>query len=168
VTLEELNALPDDEAAEQLRGCCGSSRWVKSMLERRPFTSVEELLRQASDAWRAADPSDWHEAFAHHPRIGERKSEKHQTAQGREWSADEQAALNQTQAGILSELSRVNQDYEKRFGHIYIVCAAGLTAEEMLAIARKRMKNDTDTELRVAAEEQRKITELRLLKLLGD
>ena len=121
-------------------------------------------MEAADRAWSTTGPDDWHEAFAHHPRIGEKKSAAEQNAQASEWSSEEQAGA----AGASAELAQMNRAYEDRFGHIYIVCASGRTADELLAIARKRMNNDPETELRVAAAEQHMITRLRLEKLLGE
>jgi OHCU decarboxylase len=159
LTLEELNALPEDLAAENFRACCGSSRWVDAMVASRPFESRDDLFEFSDAVWRRTDPSDWHEAFSHHPRIGERSSG---------WSAGEQSSLGVTDDSVRDELARANRAYEDKFGQIYIVCATGKSAGEMLALANERMANDAATELKVAAEEQRKITQLRLRKLLGD
>ena len=159
MTLGELNALPEDVAAETFRACCGSSRWVDAMVASRPFDSRDDLFEFSDAVWRRTDPADWHEAFSHHPRIGERSTG---------WSAGEQSSLRTTDDSVRDELARANGVYEEKFGHIYIVCATGKSAAEMLAIANERMANDAATELRVAAEEQRKITQLRLRKLLGE
>ena len=167
MTLEELNALPDAEAHDALKACCGSSRWVDGMLERRPFKSVDDVLRAAESEWNTSAPDDWLEAFAHHPRIGERKPAPRQNALAAKWSGGEQAAVTAASDTLQAQLADANNVYEKRFGRIYIVCAAGKSAEELLAIATDRLKNDPDTELRVAAREQEKITQLRLRKLLG-
>jgi 2-oxo-4-hydroxy-4-carboxy-5-ureidoimidazoline decarboxylase len=165
--LDRLNALPRPEAAEQLRACCGSSRWVEAMLARRPFESAAGLLEAADEVWHAAGPEDWDEAFAHHPRIGERHAVAPVSATARAWSAEEQG--NAAGAGEVARaaLAEANDAYQRRFGRIYIVCAAGRSAEELLADIAVRMKNDPDRERAVAAEEQRKITRLRLKTLIG-
>jgi OHCU decarboxylase len=137
------------------------------MSARRPFASVDEVFRTADDVWASLGPDDWHEAFAHHPRIGERRSAVVQDARAASWSAGEQAGVASAKGPLKDDLASVNQAYEERFGHIYIVCAAGKTAAELLAIARERLSNAPDVELRVAAEEQRKITRLRLQKLIS-
>lgn len=159
MTLDELNAMPVQEAAAAFTKCCGSSRWVGAIVSARPFASVDELMKAADDAWEAASEDDWHEAFSHHPRIGE---------QAKGWAASEQSGVRDARAGIRDELAAVNQAYEEKFGYIYIVCATGRSAGEMLAIAKERMNNDAATELRVAAAEQHMITRLRLRKLLGE
>jgi 2-oxo-4-hydroxy-4-carboxy-5-ureidoimidazoline decarboxylase len=166
-TLARLNALPPEEAAEQLRACCGSSRWVAAMLARRPFRSAADLLAAADEAWRATGPEDWDEAFAHHPRIGERHAATPVSATARAWSAEEQGSARAADSAARAALAEANEAYERRFGRIYIVCAAGRTADEMLADIALRMKNDPERERAIAVEEQRKITGLRLEALVG-
>ena len=167
LTLARLNALPAAEAAEQLRACCGSSRWVEAMLARRPFVSMDYLLAAAADAWQATGPKDWDEAFAHHPRIGERQAAAPVSAIARAWSAGEQATAVGGGAEVRAALAEANAAYERRFGRIYLVCAAGRSAEDLLADIAARMRNDPEREREVAAEEQRKITRLRLTTLIG-
>ena len=130
------------------------------MADRRPFRSREALLNAASEEWNKCGEHDWLEAFSHHPRIGD------SSVAGA--AAQEQSGARDTAVTTRQELSEINRAYEEKFGHIYIVCATGKTAEEMLAIARQRMNNDPDTELRAAADEQRKIMNIRLEKLLGE
>jgi 2-oxo-4-hydroxy-4-carboxy-5-ureidoimidazoline decarboxylase len=158
--------MPADRAAGLLAECCGSARWVRMMLERRPFRRREALLSAALEVWRSLDPADWKEAFAHHPRIGERTSPLPQGAQARVWSASEQARADSAGDQTRRALAEANRAYEARFGYTYIVCATGRTAEEMLALARERLANDATSELRVAAGEQEEIARLRLQALL--
>lgn len=165
--LARLNALPVADAAERLRACCGSSRWVEAMLARRPFPGVAALLAAADEVWRATGPEDWDEAFAHHPRIGERRAAAPVSAAARAWSASEQAAAAGSAAGARAALAEAAAEYERRFGRIYLVCAAGRSAEEMLADVAARMANAPERERAVAMEEQGKITRLRLAKLVG-
>ena len=167
LTLTLLNALSPPEAAEQLRACCGSSSWVEAMLAHRPYQSVDHLLSVADEAWRANGPEDWDEAFAHHPRIGEVRAAALVSPAARIWSAAEQGTAAASGAAARAALAEANTTYERRFGRIYIVCAAGRSAEELLADLESRMGNDPDQERAVAAEEQRKITRLRLLALMG-
>jgi 2-oxo-4-hydroxy-4-carboxy-5-ureidoimidazoline decarboxylase len=155
----ELDELSTDEAAALLTSCCGVRAWVAGMLERRPFGDVATLLRVADDLWWSLGPEDWREMFAYHPKIGERTTHA--------WSAGEQRGVATATADIRAALAEGNRDYERRFGYIYLVSAAGKSADELLAILQARLSNDPDTELRVAAGEQAKITRLRLLKLLG-
>lgn len=160
MTLEEFNAMPDVRAADVFRSCCGSSRWVTGMVKRRPFKSVDAIVSASDDEWELTTRTDWHEAFSYHPRIGDR------LASG--WAGGEQARALNAEESVQDELAAVNQEYEAHFGHIYIVCASGKTAEEMLADARARLKNDPEAELLIAAGEQHKITQLRLRRLLGE
>jgi 2-oxo-4-hydroxy-4-carboxy-5-ureidoimidazoline decarboxylase len=167
LTLERLNALPATEAAEQLRSCCGSLRWVESMLLRRPFEDLETLLAAADEAWRATGPADWDQAFAHHPRIGECHAAAPVSAAARAWSAGEQGAAAGADGSTRAALAEANRAYERRFGRIYLVCASGRSAEDLLADLETRMRNDPERERAVAVEEQRKITRLRLRALVG-
>jgi len=164
-TIRELNTLPADRAAELFRSCCGAERWVKTMVARRPFVSAEAVLGQADDVWGSLDPEDWREAFSHHPRIGEQSSAVPHGARAAAWSSREQSGVVTATTQVQTELAAVNRDYENRFGYIYIVCASGKSAGELLSLARERLANDPATELGVAAEEQRKITRLRLQQL---
>jgi 2-oxo-4-hydroxy-4-carboxy-5-ureidoimidazoline decarboxylase len=166
VTLEQLNALPADEAERTLKACGGSSRWVTALLARRPFASREELLSSADAAWRELAPNDWREAIAGHPRIGERAS-TYADERSKAWSAEEQSGAAATDAWLRVELARANSEYEARFGHTFIVYASGKAAEEILNICRARMANSAEKELVVIGEELRKIARARLEKLLG-
>lgn len=168
MTVDELNALPHDRAAELFTACCGAHRWVFEMIRRRPYSSVDDVIDVANEAWRATTERDWREAFDHHPRIGESRSATQTDRQAASWSAGEQSGAVSADANAKRELAAVNAEYEARFGHIYLVCASGRSADELLAIARSRLGNDAETELRVAAEEQRQIMELRLQKLLAE
>jgi 2-oxo-4-hydroxy-4-carboxy-5-ureidoimidazoline decarboxylase len=137
------------------------------MLLRRPFRSLEALLLAADEAWRATGPPDWDEAFAHHPRIGERKAPAPVSAAAQTWSAGEQGAVSRADAAARVALAEANGAYERRFGRIYLVCAAGRSVEDLLENIEARMRNDPGRELAVAVEEQREITRLRLQALLG-
>ena len=167
VTLDELNSMPRAQAAELLRSCCGATSWVEAMLDRRPYESATRLLDDADVAWATTSTDDWHEAFAHHPRIGESASKVPQTDQAKAFSQTEQQKARLASSSVHDQMALVNIAYERKFGFIYIVSAAGKTAHELLDIARSRLKNDTERELKIAAEEQRKITRLRLEKLIG-
>jgi 2-oxo-4-hydroxy-4-carboxy-5-ureidoimidazoline decarboxylase len=158
--------MSEPQANKLLAECCGASRWVSGMSSRRPFGSREVVLSTADEIWRSLGPADWREAFSHHPRIGERKSAVPQSEWGSAWAAGEQSGVEQAREGVRAELAAANRKYEQRFGYIFIVFATGKSADEMLSLARERLRNDPDAELRVAAEEQRKIMLLRLDKLL--
>ena len=133
----------------------------------RPFADLDRLLGKAEGIWWALSEEDWLEAFRAHPKIGEQKAAAVQSEQARNWSAQEQSGVDDAALATKAAMAAGNQEYEERFGFIFIVCASGRTSEEMLAILHERLQNDPRTELRVAAEEQRKITRLRLEKLLN-
>ncbi|MGH9813518.1 MAG: allantoicase [Candidatus Acidiferrales bacterium] len=164
-SLQRLNALAEPEAAAALQACCGSRNWTQKVLAQRPFPSLERLREMADRVWAGMERDDCLEAFRAHPRIGEKGSGK-QAGVARQWSEQEQAGTRGAGAKMLSELEEAGRAYEARFGYIFIVCATGKTTEEMLALLRQRLQNDPDRELRIAAEEQRRIMQLRLEKLL--
>jgi OHCU decarboxylase len=155
--LDRFNDLPAGEAAETLLACCGSTAWARRMAESRPFEDLTAIQKKSDAIWRSLGGDDWREAFAAHPRIGEK---------GSRWAEQEQAGARDAAAETLAELIAANREYEARFGHIFIVCATGKSAAEMLSLLRHRLDNDRAIELHIAAEEQRKITNLRLEKLL--
>jgi len=162
-----LNALSDEEAKAELKKCCGSSKWAANMAAARPFTDLDSTFGAADSIWWSLSREDWLEAFAAHPRIGSKRDVENKSGDEKAWASGEQAGVASAEQITLDALTAANLDYEDRFGHIYIVCATGKTAEQMLAFARSRLANDKETELRIAAEEQRKITHLRLKKLLA-
>jgi allantoicase len=164
--LAKFNALSRRDAQKALLACCGSTKWVRQMAEGMPFESVPQLLEAAGRIWAGVQREDWLEAFRHHPKIGEKKAAKMQSAQARQWSKREQSTARKASSEPLAKLAQANRAYEARFGYIFIVCAAGKTSEEILAILEQRLSNDLATELRAAAEEQHRITRLRLEKLL--
>lgn len=147
--------------------CCGSRAWANALSAARPFADVEALLHKADSVWWSLSESDWLEAFRAHPKIGEQKAATAQSEQARGWSAREQSGVQDAAAETKAALAAGNQEYEERFGFIFIVCATGKSSEEMLGTLNQRLQNDRGTELRAAAEEQRKITRLRLEKLLN-
>lgn len=166
--LDRLNSLPPPEALSEFLKCCGSRKWAQRMADQRPFVDVSGLLSEADDIWRSLAGQDWLEAFRSHPKIGEQKAAEAQSAEARGWSEQEQAGTRDSAQETMQALAAGNREYEDRFGYIFIVCATGKTAAEMLAMLRERLSNDPDKELRVAAEEQRKITQLRLRKLIAE
>ncbi len=158
----KLNDLPPAEAEAVLLACCGSRAWARRMAEGRPYADADTLLEAADRIWWSLTPEDWREAFAAHPKIGEKKTAG--DVRFRRWSEQEQAGVESAEEVVLAELADANRAYAERFGYIFIVCATGKSAGEMLGLLRSRLGNDPEAELRVAAEEQRKITRLRLLK----
>jgi len=166
--LARLNALDAARAERELLKCCGSTGWARALAAQRPFGETQELLTAADDIWRTLSERDWLEAFAAHPKIGgRRKAAREQDAQSQNWSEQEQSGARDAEQATLDELAEANRIYEEKFGHIFIVCATGKSAKEMLALLRARLPNDASVELSNAAEEQRKITRLRLDKLLA-
>jgi OHCU decarboxylase len=164
--LKKLNAMPAAEAEAALFDCCGSKQWARRMTKRRPFDDSKKLFEAADRIWWALPREDWLEAFRAHPKIGERVAKKRGDSQAQAWSQQEQAATAAAPAGIQRELAAFNRAYADRFGYIFIVCATGKKSEEMLALLRQRLQNDPVAELRIAAEEQRRITRIRLEKML--
>lgn len=165
LTLEQLNVLPPREAARALYSCCGSKAWAREMTLHRPYYDFTELVNQADRVWRKLTPDDWREAFARHPRIGERAAATATSGEHR-FSESEQSRARSGNPDTLAELAAANAAYEQRFGHVFLICATGKTADEILASARERLGNDAAAELLIAAEQQRLITHLRLRKLL--
>ncbi len=165
--LDLLNSSSKDEAVEELTRCCGSSNWVAKMLARRPFHSIEELFTAADDIWFKLAAEDWLEAFSHHPRIGDVESLRAKFASTASWCENEQKGVSQATDDVLHQLSALNDDYFQKYGYIFIVCATGKTADQMLEILKSRMPNNRDEELKVAAGEQAKITKIRLEKLVS-
>ena len=159
--LAGLNRLDRSAAERELLRCCGSTRWARAMAAVRPFADLAGIAAEADKIWRGLGPDDWREAFAAHPRISAPPS-----GESGAWARQEQAGARTASDAVRDRLASANQQYEARFGHIFIVCATGKTAEDMLAILEHRLTNPPAAELGVAAEEQRKIMQLRIGKLL--
>jgi allantoicase len=166
IGLDGFNAMKEGDAAHLLAACCGSSKWVAGMLVRRPFEDLEDLLMASDEAAEALEPQDWLEAFRHHPRIGEGSAQTPVSSTANAWSQSEQAAASESSSDIQSRIAEGNREYEKRFGFIFIIRAAGRTADEVLASLEERLGNAADVELAIAAREQLQITNLRLMKLI--
>lgn len=161
-----VNAGSDADARALLLRCCGSTRWAERVAARRPFTDDAALFRAADEEWAGASQTDVLEALGHHPRIGADLDElRKKYASTATWAAGEQSGAQAASEATLVALRDGNVAYEARYGHIFVVCATGRSADEMLAILRARLGNDPEGELRVAAAEQGKITRLRLEKL---
>jgi len=164
--IERFNHLSRVQARKALLACCGSEKWAERMLAARPFRSTAQLLEAADKTWGALGRKDWLEAFRQHPPIGGSKADTKQSEIARQWSTDEQAAAQRAPAETLAVLAAANQAYEATFGYVFLICATGKPAEEILKSVRERLSNDPEIELQIAVEEQRKITRLRLEKLL--
>jgi len=160
--LHELNTLSGERAVQAFVTCCGSVRWARTMAAGRPFTTIDALTTTAERVFDSLEPADWQEAFAAHPRIGDRPVPS--GGRSAAWSADEQSGVTEAARAMFEQR---NREYEARFGRTFIVCATGRTGAEMLQILERRMLNNPHDELRQAAAEQRRITHLRLARLLS-
>jgi len=168
MTLHDLNTLPLQQLKDELMKCCGSSAWVNGMVPFFPAEDLVEVLEDAEEQWYKCGKDDWKEAFAHHARIGDVESLKKKFASTAQWASAEQSGVNTASEQSIKALAKVNEEYEKKFGYIFIVCATGKSAEEMLGMLQSRLVNDPEDEIEIAADEQNKITKMRLEKLLND
>jgi OHCU decarboxylase len=159
--LDRFNELSDEEAAAELLAVCHSRRWAKEVAAGRPYADLAALQAAADEVWLGLGPEDWLEAFAAHPRIGE------PPPNASAWSRQEQAGVGGA-SDVQERLARGNAEYEARFGHVFLISAAGRSADEILAALEQRLGNDPATELRVAAEQHRRITRLRLERLMAE
>lgn len=164
--IQWLNSLSTVDSEVEFLKCCGSRNWASALTGARPFADAAALFVKSDSIWSSLPDTDWLEAFRAHPKIGEQKAVAVQSEQARSWSAQEQSGVSEAATETKAALDAGNQEYEERFGFIFIVCATGKSSAEMLAILNQRLQNDRGIELRIAAEEQRKITRLRLEKLL--
>jgi 2-oxo-4-hydroxy-4-carboxy-5-ureidoimidazoline decarboxylase len=171
--LSRWNLLPIEEATQAILPCCGSTAWARLMVAHRPLAGKDALLSASNEIWHGLARSDWMQAFQSHPRIGDSRSsepapERSPSAQPAAWSTQEQRNVTDADAAVKSALADANREYEQRFNRIFIVCATGKSAPEILDILQRRLKNDSETELHEAVEQQRQITEIRLRKWLQE
>jgi allantoicase len=164
--IARLNSLSRNQAASALQDCCSSKKWVELVLAHLPFRDEAALLDSAEEAFGALGRKDWLTIFRSHPAIGGAKSKPKQTTTARAWSAGEQALAQRASTETLAVLGAANQAYEATFGHVFLICATGKSSEQILQSLQERLGHDAETEMRIAGEEQRKITRLRLEKLL--
>ena len=163
MTLSDFNNLDKDIAAKELLSCCGSQKWVSLVMKRFPFESQEALVEQATTTWyEECDKGDWLESFTHHPKIGDQKS------LAEKFAGKEQAGVATATKETIEALAKANDEYENKFGFIFIVCATGKSAGEMLRLLNDRLNNGLDSELPIAMNEQHKITLIRFKKLFDD
>lgn len=158
MTLTGLNQLPESRAQSELLRCCGSNRWAHLMAMERPFSNADVLAAVAQRLWWSLAAADWLEAFAAHPRIGQRATSA--------WSAREQARASVASEEVRDRLERGNREYERRFGYTFLICATDKSAEDILSVLERRLRNEPGDELQIAADQQRKILDLRLTKLV--
>jgi 5-hydroxyisourate hydrolase / 2-oxo-4-hydroxy-4-carboxy-5-ureidoimidazoline decarboxylase len=163
MTLHEFNTLEKEIAATHLFECCGSQKWTDLMLKSFPFSSEKQLVDLSTSIWYdECSESDWRESFTHHPKIGDVKSLTEKFA------GKEQAGVAAATTETIEALAKANDDYETKFGFIFIVCATGKSATEMLALLQDRLQNSMDEELNIAMGEQQKISIIRFKKLLSE
>ena len=165
--LVRWNLLSVQDAIQEILACCGSEAWAHQLVARRPIPDESSLIAASDEIWGRLSSEDWLQAFSKHPRIGERKSLAEAPSTSAIWSAQEQQSVAAAGESIQAALARSNVEYEQRFGRVFIVCATGKLATEMLEILRLRLRNDDAMELHESAEEQRKITNIRLKKWLS-
>lgn len=165
INLSYINSLTGSEAQEAFYKCSGSTIWAKAMTGCRPFTSIEEITNKSALAWGSLSHADWLQAFAIHPKIGDKDSLRKKFAATAHWAENEQSGVNTAAEETIESLALLNKQYEDRFGYIFIVCATGKSAEQMLAILEERLANDPNGEFDIACNEQKNITQLRLEKL---
>jgi 2-oxo-4-hydroxy-4-carboxy-5-ureidoimidazoline decarboxylase len=167
MTLHELNHLPAEQLKQELLRCCDSVAWAEKMLGVFPVEDYVDLMEDAEEKWYECSPDDWKEAFTHHPKIGDVDALRKKFASTAQWASGEQAGVNTASEDVLQELSEGNRQYEEKFGYIFIVCATGKSATEMLEMLQSRLNNDPAEELQNAADQQMQITKLRLDKLIN-
>jgi 2-oxo-4-hydroxy-4-carboxy-5-ureidoimidazoline decarboxylase len=166
MTLHELNTMPRPKLREDLLKCCGSVSWAEKMLPFFPADDLVELLEDAEEQWYLCKEEDWKEAFGAHPKIGDIGSLQKKFAATSNWVSREQSGVESASNETIRSLAAANEQYERKFGYIFIISATGKSAEEMLANLEQRLQNNPEVELTVAADEQNKITRLRLEKLV--
>jgi len=162
--LARWNSLRHQEAARAILPCCGSENWAAGMASKRPIQDELSLMETSDTIWQGLGEPDWLEAFRSHPRIGESRAEVDSVTQSSAWSEQEQQKAASADEAMKLALKWGNREYEQKFGRIFIVCATGKSASEILEILRRRLHNDEATELQQAAEEQRQIMRIRLKK----
>jgi 2-oxo-4-hydroxy-4-carboxy-5-ureidoimidazoline decarboxylase len=167
MNIDSFNSIPIAQQKEELFKCCGSTSWVEKISLKFPFHSIEELKMESDKIWLSCNENDWKEAFSHHPKIGDIKSLAKKFSSTNQWASGEQAGVNEASLMVLREFKNLNDEYQNKFGYIFIVCATGKSAEEMLSILKERLQNSHSKEILIAMQEQNKITHLRLEKLIS-
>jgi 2-oxo-4-hydroxy-4-carboxy-5-ureidoimidazoline decarboxylase len=165
MNLNLINTLAADLFTDKLLKCSGSKIWTDEMQRQRPFSTVEDLNSKSDTAWKKLTQDDWLEAFTHHPKIGDVENLRQKFASTANWASNEQSGVNSASEETIKKLSHGNQSYKDKFGYIFIVCATGKSASEMLGLLEQRIDNPPEIEFENACNEQKKITQLRLEKL---
>lgn len=166
MTLEEFNKLSEFEAKEILLKCCASKHWALRMVEKRPFGSFSNLIEESENIWGTLEKVDYLEAFSAHPKIGQLPEKGRHETLASDLSKQEQSSVQSANSLTLKELEVKNNEYFEKFGFIFIVCATGKSADQMLQILNERIKSSYTDELIEAATQQLKITNIRLRKLI--
>ena len=166
--LARWNQLHAATAEEEILPCCGSRAWARQMAAQRPFEDVATLLATSDRIWLALSMADWLEALQSHPRIGETRSHLESSARSQQWSAQEQIRATESPEAVKHALAKGNREYERKFGRIFIICASGQSAAQILENLKRRLKNDDATELQEAEEQQRQIVQIRVNKWLTE
>lgn len=167
ITVAQLDTMPETEAAFKLATCCGASKWVAEMVRRRPFHTRDAVLAAAEEIADTLKKDDWLEAFSHHPKIGERQARASVSPAAASYSAGEQAKVSRVSGAVRDALAAANIEYERKYGFIFIISANGRSADEILEALLARLNSTSEKEMATAAQEQRKITRLRLEKLVS-
>ncbi len=165
MTIAEFDHLESSRKKALLLQCCGSSAWADKMIKMPPAEDLIDLFEDAEEAWYECSEADWKEAFTHHPKVGDVDTLRNKFASD-QFAADEQSSINDASEQTLQLLAVRNEQYEKKFGYIFIVFATGKSAREMLELLDARLQNDPEDEIKIAMDEQNKITKLRLEKIL--
>lgn len=166
MTIKEFNQFSAEDAKSEIFKCCGCTSWAIKLTDNRPFNTIDDLRITSDTIWSTVSEADLMEAFSHHPKIGDKGSLQKKFAT-KEWASNEQSEVNNASEEIIDELAKGNADYEKKFGYIFIVCATGKSATEMLEMLKNRLPNSPEVEIKIAAREQNKITHLRINKLFS-
>ena len=168
MTLEHLNQLPESEAKHAFLQCCTATQWIDRMVAGRPYSSLKQLHTHALTQWQSLSEPDWLEAFQGHPKIGDINSLKQKYAHSKSLAAGEQHSVESADEDTLQALMKGNELYERQNGFIFIVCATGKSAPEMLNLLNTRLQNSREQELHIAAEQQSQITATRINKLFQE
>jgi len=163
--LDRLNNLTTEKFREGLLACCASERFVEEMLRQRPFSSEAVLEEKAKQVWDGLDNSDLMQAIAAHPRIGGQVA---RNGPFKSWSKNEQEGVGSAGGSIRHELAKLNDEYFDKFGFIFLICATGKSAQEMLEALRIRLHNNREMEIEIVNVEMWHITKLRMMKLLEE
>jgi 2-oxo-4-hydroxy-4-carboxy-5-ureidoimidazoline decarboxylase len=164
--LEAFHLLSEEERKSILWPCCGSTTWVNKMMKLPTVSTLSDVLDFAGKQWYNCSEKDWKEAFSHHPKIGDVDALKEKFAAD-QFAGKEQSGINEAPREVLEQLASGNQEYEKKFGYLFIIFATGKTADEMLQLLQSRLDNKPEEEIKIAMEEQHKIMKLRLMKLFS-